>query len=131
MVGAKRAGDREVGTLFAKEIEAEALAACRAAEWPILEGQPGIWQGAPVVPSQRLRRWGPSAIDKGGVVTRTKGEHVWVRPLKSTRPKDIGAKGFGWIWSSKQEYHFTRDDLERAEPDTTGVLLRRMTAYGI
>lgn len=125
-VRARRHGDKEVQTLFAAEIEAEAFAACRAAERPLLEGQAFIVQGTRVVPSRRLRSFGPSAIDKGGEVTRTKGENVWVRPLVSTRPKDIGARGFGWLWSRKQEYHLTRDDVERAEPDTTGALLRRL-----
>lgn len=125
-VRARRHGEAEWRRLFPAKIEAEAFASCRAAERPLLEGQAFIVQGTRVAPSARLRAWGPSAIDKGGEVTRTKGEHVWVRPLASTRPKDIGARGFGWLWSRKKEYHFTRDDLERAEPDTTGAILRRL-----
>lgn len=129
MVRLKRMSEAEHRRLWAVEIEARAFAACRAAEWPILEGQAFIVQGTRVVPSRRLRAMGPSAIDKGGEVTRRRGDLVWVRPLKSTRPGEVGAKGFGWLWSSKQEYVVGIDDVERAEPDSTGIILRRLIGF--
>lgn len=82
----------------------------------------GLHVGARVRPTAQLRRWGPSAFDRGAVVTRLDARGGFARPLHSTRPKDVGAKGFGWLWSSRREYRFDAGDLEvDDDAETTGA----------
>lgn len=74
--------------------------------------------GDVVRPTAQLRAWGPSAADKGARVTRiTPGGFVWAKPLTSTRPGEIGQRGFGWLWRASQEYRFDPGDLEVAARD--------------
>lgn len=69
--------------------------------------------GDVVHPTAQLRAWGFSAADKGAIVTRIDAAGgVWAAPLKSTRPGEIGQRGFGWLWRKGIEYRFDPGDLE-------------------